>query len=142
MLEVDVSESTVRNHATVVIPELHRIHGIGARIAVSDFGSGCSAWRDLKHLPAHSLHLGRSVVQGVESERCDAATVVAALAFARQMQRPICAEGIETQAQHHFLRDHGCDIMQGYLFGRPMPASSIPELLVSTHGTPAQACSG
>jgi len=128
-LEIDISEATLRNNAQLAIPALHRIRGLGATVCVSNFGSSCFSWRDLKQLPHHHLQIGRELIQNIASDPADAATAHAALAFAAELERPISAAGVETQRQRSFLRERGCHLMQGYLFSRPLPPGQIPALL-------------
>lgn len=128
-LVLDISEATLHNNMTLVVPTLHRLKGLGAELCISNFGSGCFCWRDLKQLPHHSLQLGHDLIQGVTSDHTDAATARAVLTLAAGLKRPISAAGVETAQQRAFLQQHHCRMMQGWLFNRPMPAADIAALL-------------
>jgi diguanylate cyclase (GGDEF)-like protein/PAS domain S-box-containing protein len=128
-LELDVSEDALQDHAQLIIPILHRLKGLGADICISNFGSGAFSWRDLKQLPTHSLQLGFYLLQHLQTDPTDTAAADAALTFAHRLGRPISAAGVENNAQQAFLQDHGCHVMQGYLFDTPLPPEDIPKLL-------------
>jgi diguanylate cyclase (GGDEF)-like protein len=128
-LVLDISEATLHNNMTLVAPALHRLKGLDADICISNFGSGCFCWRDLKHLPHHSLQLGHDLIQSIATDPTDAATANAVLTLASTLNRPISAAGVETVQQLAFLQQHQCNKMQGWLFNRPLPASEIAGLL-------------
>ena len=128
-LQLEVSEETLRDHGQLVIPVLHQIHELGANICIANFGSGGFSWRDLKHLPSHRLQLGQTLVQAIGADKVDSAAAHAALAFASELKRPISAAGVETRQQRDFLLQRGCRVMQGYLFGLPIPPDAIGKML-------------
>lgn len=127
-LEMDISEHTLHHHAALVLPELRNLSKLGTGLNLSGFGGGSLSWRELGKLPAHSLQLSPDLLQQLHNT-VDAATVDAALQFARHLGRPISAAGVETAAQREFLTQHGCHQMQGYLIDPPMPAVEVPDYL-------------
>lgn len=128
-LVLDISEATLHNNMTLMVPILHRLKGLGAELCISNFGSGCFCWRDLKQLPHHSLQLGHDLIQGVTTDNTDAATAHAVLTLAADSNRSISAAGVETAQQQAFLQQQDCHRMQGWLFNRPLPANQIIPLL-------------
>jgi EAL domain-containing protein (putative c-di-GMP-specific phosphodiesterase class I) len=86
----------------------------------------------LKTFPVRALKVDRSFVRGLPQDPEDAAITRAIIAMARSLRMEIVAEGIETQEQHDFLRAHGCDKSQGYLYGRPCTAAQIGQMLART----------
>ena len=85
----------------------------------------------LKLFPVNVLKIDRSFVDGLETDTDDAAIVKAVLSLGRSLDIKTVAEGVETAAQALFLREHGCDLGQGYLFARPMPAEQVLQFMTS-----------
>ena len=104
---------------------LGRLSGLGVRVAIDDFGTGYSSLLNLKRLPVHQIKVDRSFVQGVGSDAESEAIVRATVQLARSLGKLVVAEGVETPAQHRFLRRLGCDLGQGYLYGRPVPVEEV-----------------
>ena len=128
-LVLDISEATLHNNMSLILPALHRLKGLGAELCISNFGSGCFCWRDLKQLPRHSLQLGHDLIKGITTDSTDASTAHAVLTLAADLHRPVSAAGVETAQQQAFLQRQHCHAMQGWRFHRPLPASEIAPLL-------------
>jgi EAL domain-containing protein (putative c-di-GMP-specific phosphodiesterase class I) len=109
--------------ASVVI--LQRLHEMGVRIAIDDFGTGYSSLLYLKRLPASELKIDRGFVRNLEHDSEDRAIVSAIVALGQTLDLKIVAEGVETVAQQEFLTGMGCDSLQGFLFGKPMPPAQF-----------------
>jgi EAL domain-containing protein (putative c-di-GMP-specific phosphodiesterase class I) len=99
------------------------------RIALDDFGTGYASLSHLKQYPVDILKIDRSFVSNAESSSGDAAIVDAIVHLGRSFGIAVVAEGVETRAQADYLRSRGCPIGQGFLFGRPQPASETARLL-------------
>jgi EAL domain-containing protein (putative c-di-GMP-specific phosphodiesterase class I) len=104
---------------------LERLVDHGVRIAIDDFGVGYSSLGQLKTLPAKVLKIDRSFVSSMEVDRRDEAIVSSAIELAHRLGLQVVAEGIETSEHLATLRASGCDIGQGHLLGRPLPADQM-----------------
>jgi EAL domain-containing protein (putative c-di-GMP-specific phosphodiesterase class I) len=111
--------------------ELQQLHDLGVRIAIDDFGTGFSSLAQLRHFPLDMIKVDRSFVQGVERDAKDTAITTNVVTLAHALGLVAVAEGIETDGQLAHMRAVGCDIGQGYLFSRPVPAAEITEFLAA-----------
>jgi diguanylate cyclase (GGDEF)-like protein len=130
-LELEITESVMMDQSGRMQRLLAELRGCGIRIALDDFGTGYSSLGYLSMLPIDRLKIDRSFVA---SSLCDANSSViieAVLSLARSLGLSTIAEGVETEAQRRFLRQQGCQQIQGYLMGRPIAAEAIPAYLQS-----------
>ena len=114
--------------------ELQALHEDGVRIAIDDFGTGFSSLGQLRHFPVDMIKVDRSFIQGVEDETKDAAITANLVTLAHALGVLAIAEGIESDGQLASLRGLGCDLAQGFLFARPMPAGQVGSLLSGSFG--------
>jgi EAL domain-containing protein (putative c-di-GMP-specific phosphodiesterase class I) len=121
-LELELTESTLMQDVTSAMHTLADLKRLGLCIAIDDFGTGYSSLNYLKQFPIDVLKIDRSFVDGLPQGEQDGQIARAIIAMAHSLNLTVIAEGVETQAQLDFLRIHGCDEVQGYLLGRPMPA--------------------
>ena len=99
---------------------------LGVRIAIDDFGTGVSSLGQLRRFPVDMIKVDRSFVQGVEHDAKDAAITANLVSLAHALGLVAVAEGIESDGQLASMRELGCDLAQGFLFARPMPARQVP----------------
>jgi diguanylate cyclase (GGDEF)-like protein/PAS domain S-box-containing protein len=131
-LELEVTETVFLGQLALPVEHaLQTLSAAGVTIALDDFGTGYASLTHLQQFPVHTLKIDRSFVSRLPSERNDAVIVGAVIDLARRLNKTTVAEGIETELQARQLAEQGCDIGQGYFFGRPVEASRIEALLRS-----------
>ena len=128
-LELEITESTAMQNPEITLSILNQLSDMGIALAIDDFGTGYSSLAYLKHLPIQRLKLDQSFVKDIESDLSDAAICSATIALGHNLGLELVAEGVETQAQRDFLSKLGYDVLQGYLYSRPLPASEIVDYL-------------
>jgi diguanylate cyclase (GGDEF)-like protein/PAS domain S-box-containing protein len=109
---------------------LHELHEVGFRVSVDDFGTGFSSLSYLKRFPIDEIKIDHSFVKGIADDSDDRAITTAIIAMAHELGLRTVAEGVETAVQHNAIKSLGCDIGQGYLFAKPMPAALLQEWLL------------
>jgi diguanylate cyclase (GGDEF)-like protein/PAS domain S-box-containing protein len=129
LLEVEITEGTVMSDSTQTLSMLDELHAMGVQISIDDFGTGYSSLAYLKRLPIQVLKIDQSFVRDIHTDADDRAIVTAVIALAHSMKLKVVAEGVETREQLAFLSEHGCDIVQGYLFSKPVSAEDASALL-------------
>lgn len=128
-LAVEITETFLVNDLSMARRHIERLAAHGVRIALDDFGTGYSNLRALLQLPIHTVKLDQSLIGGVGRDPRVSKLVRAMLNAAKSLNARIVAEGVEDEAQAIFLRAAGCDLMQGYLFARPMPPEEVETLM-------------
>ena len=128
-LELEITESVMMDKSGRMQAVLRDLRSRGVRVAIDDFGTGYSSLGYLSTLPIDRLKIDRSFVASSLSEANSSVIIEAVLSLARSLGLSTIAEGVETEAQRRFLRQQGCQQMQGYLLGRPMDAASIGRFL-------------
>jgi diguanylate cyclase (GGDEF)-like protein/PAS domain S-box-containing protein len=139
-LELELTETSAMRDADNAIAVVQRLKEMGIGCAIDDFGTGYSSLSVLKRFPIQKLKIDRSFVMDVAADPNDAAIVDAIIAMAKALKLTVVAEGVERQEDLDFLRDLGCDQIQGYIFSRPLPAEAMRDLLERKHRlcTPAR----
>ena len=132
-LEIEITESALMSDPARAIATLEELQELGIQIAMDDFGTGYSSLGQLKRLPLQRLKIDKSFVQDVPDDPNEVVIVEAILGLARQLNRIVVAEGVETESQLAFLRERGCDEAQGYLIAKPVPAAEFRALLKGTN---------
>lgn len=126
-LELEITESAVMNDAETAILTLYEIKKAGVQLAMDDFGTGYSSLIYLKRLPLDKLKIDQTFVRHMVDDADDAMIVSTIINMARNLGLKHIAEGVETKEQVELLSLYGCDEMQGYYFGKPMPADEFAE---------------
>jgi diguanylate cyclase (GGDEF)-like protein len=124
-LTLEITESLAMRNVDASLAILRELAELGVRISIDDFGTGYSSLLYLKRLPASELKIDRGFVRDLENDSDDAAIVSSIVALGRALSLEVVAEGVETAAQQHHLSQIGCDYLQGYLLGRPLPADQF-----------------
>lgn len=120
-LKIELTESVVLGDIETTVLRMRQIKALGVRFALDDFGTGYSSLSYLKRLPFDQLKIDQAFVRDMEKDTSSEAIVRAILALSRSLELEVVAEGVETAAQHELLLTRGCELFQGYLFGRPVP---------------------
>jgi EAL domain-containing protein (putative c-di-GMP-specific phosphodiesterase class I) len=141
-LEVELIESLLMENMDRAMVIMGRLKEIGVGILIDDFGTGYSSLGTLKRFPIDGLKIDRTFVRDLTNSRKDAAIVESIAALAQSLGIGLVAEGVEQAHQADFLRAHYCTELQGYLFGRPMTAAAIEDVLRRPEPRAAQASSG
>jgi diguanylate cyclase (GGDEF)-like protein/PAS domain S-box-containing protein len=128
-LEVELTESLALQDIGRVTAILKKIRAAGVTTAMDDFGTGFSSLAQLLRISVDRIKIDRCFVRDILSDRTAAAVALAVIAMAKSLGVKVIAEGIETEAQLEFLRERGCDEMQGYYFSRPLPSQAFESLL-------------
>ncbi len=124
LLELEITESTAMQYTDIALSTLNRLKELGVSIAIDDFGTGYSSLAYLKRFPVDKVKIDRAFVADVPGDEDQGAIVAAIVALAHALEIKVVAEGVETAMQREFLRNCGCDFLQGYLTGRPLDADS------------------
>ncbi len=118
-------------HPEKAASTLRAFKDLGFSVAIDDFGTGYSSLGYLKRFPVDKLKIDKSFIDEVPANMTDVAITRAIIAMAHELNVEVVAEGVETREQHEYLRMHGCDAIQGYLRGKPIPAFEFEGLLRS-----------
>ncbi|WP_445671958.1 putative bifunctional diguanylate cyclase/phosphodiesterase [Pseudomonas inefficax] len=128
-LTLEITETTAMHDADASLTVLQHLAEMGVDLSIDDFGTGYSSLMYLKRLPANELKIDRGFVRDLEHDSDDAAIVSAIVALGQALGLRIVAEGVETDRQQDFLTRLGCDSLQGYLLGQPVPAEQFMDKL-------------
>ena len=129
LLQLEVTESMVMRNVSRAVRVLDAIRSRGIRLAIDDFGTGYSSMSLMKQFPIDTIKIDRSFVRDLPEDTEDRAITQAIIGMGKALGMTVIAEGVETAEQQAFLRSHGCDEMQGFLFSKPLPSRHMAELL-------------
>lgn len=128
LLTLEVTETTAMRDPDESVRILTELTRLGVKASIDDFGTGYSSLLYLKRLPASELKIDRAFVNELQHQKEDATIVSAIVALAQSLQLKVVAGGVETAEQQAFLTSLGCNTLQGYLLGKPVPPERVPEL--------------
>ena len=129
LFQVELTESAYNTNPKAVQDMMQRLREEGFYILMDDFGSGYSSLNTLKDIPVDILKLDMKFMEKSKNTKRSADIVQMVVAMADKLGMPVIAEGVETKEQADFLGRIGCDIIQGYLFGKPLSQEEIEQLL-------------
>lgn len=128
-LEIELTESVMLGESAAAEAQMAELRALGVSLSLDDFGTGYSSLGYLSRFPLDKLKIDQTFVRNITTEPRSAAIAQATIALARGLSLAVVAEGVETVGQRDFLGSLGCDVMQGYLYGRPAPAPEMARLL-------------
>ncbi len=131
LLEFELTETVAIGNAKICIERMKELKNLGLTLAMDDFGTGFSSLSYLRELPLDVLKIDQAFIRHIETEESSKAIVKAIIALANGLGMTIVAEGVETEGQLAFLKQHTCSIFQGYLFSPPVPAEDFAKMLVA-----------
>jgi EAL domain-containing protein (putative c-di-GMP-specific phosphodiesterase class I) len=128
-LSIEVTETVAMTHYEQARDQLNALVALGCSVALDDFGTGYSSLAYLKSLPVSKLKIDKKFMDGIPHDANDEAISKAIIVMAHSLGLTLVAEGVETDAQLDFLRQHGCETYQGWLFAKAMEADELTSLL-------------
>ena len=129
-LDIEVTETLIMSDVERTASQLRSLREMGVHVSIDDFGTGYSSLSYLKRLPIDRLKIDKSFIRDIAANPDDRAIIHAVTAMAHTMKLKVVAEGVETEEQLKFLRETGCDEMQGFLVSEPLPPEQLMELVL------------
>jgi EAL domain-containing protein (putative c-di-GMP-specific phosphodiesterase class I) len=129
LLELEITESVMIHQAERALNSLLRLKKLGVHLALDDFGTGYSSLSNLQRFPFDKVKIDKSFIHDLVEQETARAIVFAILAMSHQLGLVVTAEGVETEAERALLREHGCDLLQGYLLCRPLLEEAVHDFL-------------
>ncbi|MDA0425104.1 putative bifunctional diguanylate cyclase/phosphodiesterase [Stutzerimonas frequens] len=130
-LTVEVTENALMNSLGAAIRTLDAVRELGVKVSIDDFGSGYSSLAYLRQLPVDTLKVDRAFVREIAEQANDRAITAAIIAMAHKLGLKVVAEGVEEAVQLDYLRENGCDFIQGYYYSRPLPLPALRDWLAA-----------
>ena len=133
-IELEITESFLVHNPQKAADVLNQLKALGVRISIDDFGTGFSSLGYIKNLPFDCIKIDQSFVKGITTDKSDRSLVMAIIAMSKGLGLDVIAEGVETQEHAELLESYGCNIAQGWLYGRPSPSEELfaPAALYNT----------
>ncbi|MDF9409476.1 MAG: Cyclic di-GMP phosphodiesterase Gmr [Pelotomaculum sp. PtaB.Bin013] len=128
-LELEITESVAMQNAEYTVKMLYELKDMGIQLAIDDFGTGYSSLNYLKRFPISKLKIDKSFVREIGTDQDNEAIASTVIVLGQSLKLGVVAEGVETEEQYDFLKQHQCDEMQGYLFGKPVPPEKFEEMI-------------
>jgi EAL domain-containing protein (putative c-di-GMP-specific phosphodiesterase class I) len=133
VLELEITENIALNHDETILAPLRALRARGVGLAFDDFGTGYASLSFLSRYPLTRIKIDQSFVRKITADSASGETAIvrSIIVMAHNLGLHVIAEGVETRAQHAFLRRERCDEMQGFLYAKPLPAHEFEEFLSS-----------
>jgi EAL domain-containing protein (putative c-di-GMP-specific phosphodiesterase class I) len=128
-LELEITESMLMDNIEVMIAKMQQIRDLGCGLSIDDFGTGYSSLSYLGRFPITTLKIDQAFIRDVQENPNTAEIARAIIGLSKGLDLEVVAEGAELIEHVDFLREHGCDVIQGYFYSRPVPAHELEELL-------------
>jgi EAL domain-containing protein (putative c-di-GMP-specific phosphodiesterase class I) len=128
-LELEITESCLMEYPDSAVRKINDLYNIGINFSIDDFGTGYSSLSYLKRFKIDNLKVDKSFIMDIKMDINNAEITKAIIAMAHSLRLKVTAEGVETVEQLEFLKEYNCDMLQGYLFSRPLPAEEITIML-------------
>lgn len=125
LLELEITESVIMESADVITKKIMELRNMGILIALDDFGTGYSSLSYMKNMPITTIKIDKLFVDDIENANADHNVTDAIIELGHKLNLKIIAEGVETKAQQKYLLENGCDIIQGYLYSKPLPTKEL-----------------
>lgn len=135
-LELEITENLVGPEGAGIFTQLNAIRDLGVEISIDDFGTAYSSLSRLKQLPINTLKIDRSFVRDLGKDPDDEVLVRTIITMAHNLSLKVVAEGVETDNQFQFVKQYSCDIVQGFLFGKPMALTDLRQMLTAPVSVP------
>lgn len=129
LLELELTESMIMDEPLNAAATMHSLKQLGVGLSLDDFGTGYSSLNYLRRFPVDNLKIDRSFINDVTTDPSGASVVASVIAIAHNLGIAAIAEGVETRDQFRFLADNGCDLMQGFLFSKPLPPEEFADMV-------------
>jgi EAL domain-containing protein (putative c-di-GMP-specific phosphodiesterase class I) len=131
-IEFEMNEAALTDAESA--PAIHALSQFGVRLTLDDFGTGSTALANLRRYPVSAVKIDRSFVEQLMDSPSAAALASTIIVMAHGLQKQVIAEGVESIEQLEYLREHRCDMAQGFFLARPLSASDMTEMLLGLHG--------
>jgi diguanylate cyclase (GGDEF)-like protein/PAS domain S-box-containing protein len=130
LLKLEITESVILDNVEDTIAKMHAVRDLGVSFSMDDFGTGYSSLSYLQKLPLEQLKIDQSFVRNMAFNNHDSAIIRTILALGKNLALNVIAEGVETEVQREHLANYGCEVFQGYLFGKPVPVDEFKQSLL------------
>ena len=128
LIDLELTESIIMHDPKIAIDTLNKFHDMGVELSIDDFGTGYSSLSYLKRFPINRLKIDREFVRDITTDKNDADLIKSIIALGHCMNLKVLAEGVEDIEQLNYLKEHGCDEIQGYYYSKPIPADELEVL--------------
>ncbi len=131
LLELEITESALIANESVALTTLNKLHQLGITLALDDFGTGFASFSYLKKYPFDAIMIDKSFIQQMEHSANDQAIISSIIQIAKKLDLQVVAEGVESTSQERLLLKEGCDVLQGALYGKPLPSNEFEQGLLN-----------